>query len=83
MQILFLGGDLANMDFRSRLKEIKVPTLILAGRFDRVAIPKYSTQFKTFMPRAKFVMFEKSGHKSFIEEPALHAKILRDFLNDR
>lgn len=78
-----IGGDIANIDFRSRLKEIKVPTLILAGRYDRVSIPKYAVQFETFMPQAKFVMFEKSGHHPYIEERALHAKILRDFLNDR
>ena len=80
---VIIGGDIANLDFRSRLKEIKVPVLILAGRYDRVAIPKYALQFKTFMPQAKFVMFEKSGHLPYREEPSLHAKILRDFLNNR
>jgi pimeloyl-ACP methyl ester carboxylesterase len=46
-------------------------TLILAGRFDRVAIPKYAVQFKQFMPQATFVMFEKSGHAPFNEEAEL------------
>jgi proline iminopeptidase len=77
---IVLGGDLASVDFRSHLKKIMVPTLIIAGRFDRVAVPKYSIQFKSFMPQAKFIMFEKSGHYPFIEEPELHAKILEDFL---
>jgi proline iminopeptidase len=57
-----------------------VPTLIIAGRFDRVSIPRYSIQFKSFMPQAKFIMFEKSGHYPFIEEPELHTKILVNFL---
>jgi proline iminopeptidase len=77
---IVLGGDLASVDFRSHLKKIMVPTLIIAGRFDRVAIPKYSIQFKSFMPLAKFIMFQKSGHYPFIEEPELHTKILGDFL---
>jgi proline iminopeptidase len=80
---IVLGGDLASVDFRGHLKKIKAPTLIIAGRFDRISIPKYSVQFKKFMPQAKFIMFEKSGHYPFIEEPELHAKILEDFLKSK
>jgi pimeloyl-ACP methyl ester carboxylesterase len=65
-----LGGDMASIDFRSKLRDIRAPTLVLAGRFDRVAIPRYAVQFKTLMPRAEFVMFEQSGHMPFAEEPA-------------
>jgi proline iminopeptidase len=75
-----LGGDMASMDFRSRLASIRVPTLILAGRFDRVSIPRYSTQYRTFMPQAQFVMFEASGHAPFLEEPERHSTIVRQFL---
>ncbi len=75
-----LGGDMASLDFRAQLSTIKVPTLILAGRFDRVSIPRYSVQFKKFMPKAQFVLFEKSGHLPFIEEPQFHDAILRAFL---
>lgn len=75
-----LGGDLASMDFREQLREIQVPALVLAGRFDRVGIPRYSVQFKTFMPQAQFVMFEKSGHMPFLEEPELHDSTVRAFL---
>ena len=78
-----LGGDLAKFDFRGRLKEIKVPTLIIAGRFDRVSTPEYVEQYQLFMPQAKLVMFEKSGHHPSIEEPDLHARVLLDFLKDQ
>lgn len=77
-----LGGDLGSLDFRAKLGEIQIPTLVLAGRFDRVALPRYSMQFKTFMPRARFVMFEKSGHLPFLEEPEYHDFIVRAFLQD-
>lgn len=75
-----LGGDVVSLDFRSKLKEITVPTLILAGRFDRVSIPKYAIQFKKFVSQARFVMFEKSGHSPFVEEAERHAVILTEFL---
>ena len=77
---IVLGGDLASVDFRGQLRGIPVPTLVLAGRFDRVGIPRYSVQFKTFMPQAQFVMFEKSGHLPFLEEPELHDSLVRAFL---
>jgi proline iminopeptidase len=77
---IVLGGDLASVDFRGQLRGIQVPTLVLAGRFDRVGIPRYSLQFKTFMPQAQFVMFEKSGHLPFLEEPELHDSTVHAFL---
>lgn len=79
---IVLGGDLASMDFRSRLCRIQVPTLVLAGRFDRVAVPRFSVQFRTLMPQAQFVLFEKSGHLPFIEEPELHDTMVRRFLEN-
>jgi proline iminopeptidase len=76
-----LGGDIASVDFRRRLREIQVPTLVLAGRFDRVAPPRYSLTCRTLMPQATFVMFEKSGHFPFIEEREHHDTVVREFLN--
>jgi proline iminopeptidase len=76
-----LGGDLSSIDFRRQLRSITVPTLVLAGRFDRVAIPRYTLQFKSLMPRARFVLFEHSGHEPFIEEPEPHDSVVRAFLS--
>jgi proline iminopeptidase len=79
---IVLGGDLASVDFRRQLRGIEVPTLVLAGRFDRIGIPRYEVQFKTFMPQAQFVMFEKSGHMPFLEEPELHDSTVCSFLRE-
>jgi pimeloyl-ACP methyl ester carboxylesterase len=46
----------------------KNPVLVLAGRYDRVFSPRFSLQFKKYAPRAQFVMFEHSGHFTFMEE---------------
>lgn len=75
-----LGGDMASIDFRPRLRDVRTPTLVLAGRFDRVSIPRYSVQYRSLMPAAEFVMFEQSGHMPFVEERAKHDSILRAFL---
>jgi proline iminopeptidase len=78
---MVLGGDMASIDFRSQLPHIQIPTLVLQGRFDRVAIPRYSIQYRTLMPRAEFVMFERSGHFPFIEEAERHDSVMRAFLS--
>jgi proline iminopeptidase len=75
-----LGGDLASVDFRRQLRDIRVPTLILAGRFDRVSIPRYALQYRTLMPQAEFNWLERSGHFPFIEEPERHDALVRSFL---
>lgn len=75
-----VGNDIAKFDVTRQLKDLKMPVLIVAGRYDRVAVPKYQVMYKTFCPQAKFVMFEKSGHNPQVEEPEKEFPIIREFL---
>jgi len=34
-----VGSDIGRFDFRKKLKNLIMPVLIIAGRFDRVAVP--------------------------------------------
>jgi len=43
-----IAGDLGNFDFRSDLKKVSVPMLILAGRYDRIAFPRWTIQYKRY-----------------------------------
>lgn len=75
------SSDLGRIDFRRELKQLTMPTLILAGRYDRVLYPSISLQYKTLAPQARFVMFEKSGHFPFIEETDQFMQTVEDFLD--
>ncbi len=75
-----IGGDVAKADYRKQLKELNMPVLILAGRYDRVSVPSFAVQYKTYCPQAQFVMFEKSGHNPQVEEPEKEFKLIREFL---
>lgn len=75
-----IGGDIAALDFRPALGKVRVPTLVLAGRYDRVSMPLYAAEFKTLIPGARLVIFEKSGHFPYMEEPDETLDVLRDFL---
>jgi proline iminopeptidase len=75
-----IGGDIAKFDVRRNLKDLKMPVLISAGRYDRVSVPIYSVQYKKYCPQAQFEMFEYSGHNPQVEEPEKYFKIIRAFL---
>jgi len=77
-----IEGDVGKLDFRNALKSLKMPVLIIAGRFDRVSVPAFSVKFRDYAPQAKFVMFEKSGHLPFIEETEKYFKTVSDFLKE-
>jgi len=75
-----VGNDIGNFDYRKQLKDLKMPILIIGGRFDRVAVPWMMVKYKEYCPQAQFVMFEKSGHNPQVEEPEKEFAIIREFL---
>jgi proline iminopeptidase len=75
-----VGNDIGNFDFRKDLINLKMPILISAGRYDRVAVPREMVKYKEYCPQAQYEMFEKSGHNPQVEEPELYFEILRAFL---
>jgi proline iminopeptidase len=76
-----IGGDIAGLDFRPELGRLKMPVLVLNGRFDRISLPAYATEFEKWIPGADFVIFEKSGHFPYIEEPETTFGVLHAFLH--
>jgi proline iminopeptidase len=76
-----IGGDIAALDFRPELGKLRMPVLVLAGRYDRVSMPQFAAEFRTLIPGAHFVIFEKSGHFPYLEEPDETLQVLRDFLH--
>jgi proline iminopeptidase len=75
-----VGSDIGSFDYRPQLKNLKMPVLILAGRYDRVAVPWMAVQYRQYCPQAKFVMFERSGHNPQVEEPGKTFAEIKSFL---
>lgn len=75
-----VGSDIGNFDFRKQLKDLKMPILVVGGRYDRVAVPSMMIKYKTYCPQAQYIMFEKSGHNPQVEEPVKYFALLREFL---
>ena len=75
-----VSGDMIDIDFRRKLKNLTAPTLITAGRYDGVSTPEFNVQYKTFMPQATFEMFEDSGHNPYLEESEKFYQLFEKFM---
>lgn len=75
-----IGGQLTQIpDFRPRLKEITIPVMVLAGRYDRALYPQLQQQFTTYAPHIRLEFLERSGSFSHVEEPDNVFGLVREF----
>ena len=73
-------GNLKDWDIMDRLKEIEVPTLFVAGRYDECT-PEHMQLMHESLPGSEFALFEKSAHMPFYEEREDCMRIINDFLS--
>jgi pimeloyl-ACP methyl ester carboxylesterase len=59
---------LRDTDLRSDLGEIKIPTLIMHGKKDKICSFDLAGQMKDGIAGSHIIAFEKSGHSLFLEE---------------
>ncbi len=77
-----MGVCLPTFNVLSRLDEITVPTLVMAGRHDWITPPTQGAErLHAGLPNSKLVIFEESGHFPFIEEHYKFVYAVRDWLN--
>jgi proline iminopeptidase len=63
-----------------RLGEIKIPTLVLAGRHDFLFPPEHQAILADRLPNAKLVLVERAGHNPHMERTAEVIRAVRDFV---
>lgn len=73
---------LRDSDLREDLKNIKVPTLILHGKQDKICSYDLAEQMKKGIKNATLVSFENSGHALFVEETEKFNTELLKFLTN-
>jgi len=59
---------LRDTDLRSDMVKIKIPTVIMHGRKDKICSFDLAEQMKIRISDSRIVTFEKSGHSMFLEE---------------
>jgi len=65
-----------------RLSEIKVPTLVLAGRDDFQFPPEHQVALAGGIPNAQVEIIERAGHEAPTERPAEVIRAVRDFMKE-
>jgi len=75
--------DYGAIDVEHRLPSVLHPVLVLAGRYDRTCSVDGAQAIADGIPGAELVIFENSGHLTFIEEQDSYVAAARDFLARR
>jgi pimeloyl-ACP methyl ester carboxylesterase len=70
-------------DFRERLPEIGVPTLIVWGEQDSIIPVKDAHEFERLIPDSRKVVMAQTGHISMAERPVAFNDLMMDFLAER
>lgn len=67
-------------DSRPTLAQIKIPTLVIAGKDDALITPDNSEEIAKGIPGAKLELVELCGHMGMMERPDTYTKLLSGFI---
>jgi proline iminopeptidase len=76
----FAAEGYGGIDVVHRLGDVRHPVLVLAGRADRTCSVEAAEVIAAGVPDAQLVVFERSGHMTFLEENAAYLRAVTDFL---
>jgi proline iminopeptidase len=76
-------GSYGAIDLEGRLGEVSHPVLVLAGRHDRTCSVQAAEAIAAGLPDSELVVFEDSGHMTYIEENAAYLEAVGGFLERR
>jgi proline iminopeptidase len=74
------GHSLRGWTVMDRLGEIRVPTLVLAGRDDFQFPPEHQMELAAGIPKARLEIIERAGHNAHVERSAEVIQAVRDFM---
>jgi len=77
-----VDGNLKSVEYTDQLSTIKVPTLILVGDHDE-SDPSMSKVMNEKITGSKLVIFPKSGHMTFVDQPGMFIQSVDDFLHPK
>jgi proline iminopeptidase len=77
----YMMGTLSReYDLREQLPEIRVPALVLQGRYDWVTPMEGAQEMARRIPNAQLHIFEHSSHMVFMEQPEELVTVLKEWI---
>jgi len=77
----FANAEYGGIEAEEKLGNVTQPVLVLAGRCDRTCIVEGAEALANGLPHAELIVFENSGHMTYVEENEKYIKVVREFLN--
>ena len=75
-----LNADLGKLDMTPLLPTLRMPTLVLTGRYDTNVAPSTAWRIHSAIADSHWEVFEKSGHLPYFEEPEKFVRVVEGFL---
>jgi len=75
-----IDGNLISAEYGDKINTIVVPTLITAGDNDECN-PSLSSEMNEKIKGSQLIIFPKSGHMTFVDQPALFISAVDEFLH--
>jgi proline iminopeptidase len=75
--------SIEGFDLNPEIRKFRFPVLVLTGRYDMNVAPVVAYKIHQAIPGSKFVVFERSGHLPFYEEPEGFVRVVENFLSAR
>jgi proline iminopeptidase len=76
----FAKAEYGGIEVEDKLKHVTQPVLVCTGRLDRVCSVEAAEATAAGLPDAELVIFEHSGHMTFVEENERYLDVVRGFL---
>jgi pimeloyl-ACP methyl ester carboxylesterase len=74
--------NLLGYDILDRLEKVRVPTLIVWGRNDRVIPPNDALEYERHVRDSSVVVFDRCGHCPMAERPVRFDRVLDQFIRE-
>lgn len=75
-----LDADMARYDLNPEIAKFRLPVLVMTGRYDMNVAPVIAWKIHQAIPGSRLVVFERSGHLPFLEEPERFRREVEEFL---
>ena len=73
---------LPDKGLKKRIHRVRVPTLLVWGKEDRLVPPVYAEEFARRIAGARVATVEQAGHAPHLEQPETVARLVREFLGE-
>jgi proline iminopeptidase len=78
-----LDADMGRYDLNPEIAKFRMPVLVITGRYDMNVAPVIAWKIHKAIPGSRLVIFERSSHLPFLEEPERFKREVEDFLAAR